>query len=427
MKTFETLESEVRSYCRSWPTVFSRAKGSELFNEQGRRYIDLFAGAGALNYGHNHPVLKEALIEYLSGDNITHGLDMATTAKRRFLLAFKEIVLDPRGMNYKMQFPGPTGTNSVEAAIKLARKVTGRHSLASFTNAFHGMTLGSLALTGNGAKRAGAGVPLGYGVKLPFAGYMEGSTDSLNYFESLLSDSSSGMDKLAAVILETIQAEGGVNVASDDWLRRLRDITRRHDVLLIIDDVQVGCGRTGNFFSFERAGIEPDIVCLSKSLSGYGCPMALVLVKPEYDCWDPGEHNGTFRGFNPAFVTATRALEHFWEDKRLTPTVLERGAQIEARLDKMAAHYNGRTRGLGMILGLELDPGLATAVAGEAFKRGVVIETSGAQNEVLKVLPALTISPELLTEGLDVVEACLDDLYTTSTPRREGPDLRVAG
>jgi diaminobutyrate-2-oxoglutarate transaminase len=283
------LESEVRSYCRSFPVVFQRAQGAELFDERGRSYLDFFAGAGTLNYGHNDPTLKERLIEYIAGSGITHGLDMTTSAKCRFLELFEARILKPRKLDYKVMFPGPTGANAVEASLKLARKVTGRSNVISFTNAFHGMTLGALAATGNGEKRAGAGVALSGVTRMPFDGYLGPTVDTLDYLEKALDDPSSGVDAPAALIVETIQAEGGVNVGSIPWLRRLERIARSCGALLIVDDIQVGCGRTGPFFSFERAGLKPDIVCLSKSLSGYGLPLAVVLMRPELDVWKPGD------------------------------------------------------------------------------------------------------------------------------------------
>jgi len=403
VRTFERLESEVRGYVRSFPTVFTRAKGSLLWDEEGRRYIDLFAGAGALSYGHNNEALRAPLVDYLMSDGPVHALDMATTAKRRLLETVEEVLLEPRSLQYKVQFPGPTGTNAVEAALKLARKVTGRQNVVSFTNGFHGMTLGSLAVTGNTGKRAGAGVSLGDATALPFDGYLGKEVDTVAVLERYLEDSSSGLDKPAAVILETVQAEGGVNVASVSWLRGIQALCRKHDVLLIVDDIQVGCGRTGPFFSFERAGLRPDIVCLSKSLSGYGMPFSLVLLRPELDVWSPGEHNGTFRGFNPAMVTATAALETYWRDAAFTRQT-ERKAEIVHRcLEALADEVGGTVRGLGLIQGLACRPGIATAIARESFARGVIIETAGPRDEVLKVLPALTIPEEELVEALSRV------------------------
>ena len=409
MNPFEQHESEVRGYCRNFPAVFSSAKGAWMTDTEGKRHLDFFCGAGVLNYGHNPDKIKQALLGYLMRDGITHSLDMYTEAKQRFIERFHEVILQPRGLRYKFQFPGPTGTNAVEAALKLARKVTGREQVVGFTNAFHGMTLGALAVTGNGFKRAGAGVPLGHSASVPFDGYLGEDTDTLDYFEALLKDGGSGMDKPAAVILETVQAEGGVNVASSAWLQRLRRITEEHGILLIVDDIQVGCGRTGRFFSFEEAGIVPDIVTLSKSLSGYGLPLSLVLMKPEYDQWAPGEHNGTFRGHNPAFVTATAALQ-FWQNDQLTQSVAQKAQRVEKRLHAMAQRLtpDAKVRGRGLIWGVEFsDPTLASRVSQACFERGLVIETAGIDDQVLKLLPSLTITEQELQHGLDVIEDSL--------------------
>ncbi|MFD3453530.1 diaminobutyrate--2-oxoglutarate transaminase [Streptomyces sp. NPDC058691] len=405
MSVFETLESEVRSYCRGWPAVFDRAQGSWMFDEDGHAYLDFFSGAGALNYGHNNPVLKRALLDYLERDGVTHSLDMSTTAKRAFLERFQDVVLRPRGMDHKVMFPGPTGTNAVEAALKLARKVKGRESVVSFTNAFHGMSLGALAVTGNSMKRAGAGVPLVHGTPMPFDHYFDGRVPDFLWFERLLEDQGSGLNQPAAVIVETIQGEGGINVARPEWLRGLADLCRRRDMLLIVDDIQMGCGRTGPFFSFEEAGIVPDIITLSKSIGGYGMPMSLTLFRPELDIWEPGEHNGTFRGHNPAFVTATAALDTYWADGgSMEKQTLGRGEQVEAVLREICAEHprsGAHHRGRGLAWGLEFtDPGRASRVCARAFELGMLLETSGPRGEVVKLLPALTITPDELDEGL---------------------------
>jgi diaminobutyrate-2-oxoglutarate transaminase len=402
MSIFDTLESEVRSYCRIWPTVFDRAVGSRLYDETGRTYLDFFSGAGALNYGHNNPVLKRAFIDYLTGDGITHSLDMSTVAKREFLETFAELVLTPRTLDYKVQFPGPTGANSVESALKLARKVTGRESIITFTNAFHGMTLGALSVTGNSAKRRGAGVPLVHTTPMPYDNFFDGTCPDFLYLERMLADSGSGLDKPAAVIVETVQGEGGINVARVAWLRGLADLCRRHDIVLIVDDVQMGCGRTGPFFSFEQAGITPDIVCLAKSIGGYGLPMALTLIRPDLDIWAPGEHNGTFRGNNLAFVTATAALRAYWSDDVLEQGTLAKGERIGRTLGELANAVSGiQPRGCGLVRGLGFaDPGLADKVAADAFARGLLVETSGSEGQVVKLMPPLTTSDDDLDEGL---------------------------
>ncbi|QDU80597.1 Diaminobutyrate--2-oxoglutarate transaminase [Polystyrenella longa] len=407
MDIFEALESNVRGYCRTFPAIFNTAKDHLMIDEDGNRYIDFFAGAGSLNYGHNPEPLKRKLIEYLSKDGITHALDMSTCAKREFLTTFNDVILEPRGLDYKVMFPGPTGTNSVEAALKLARKVTGRHNVVSFTNGFHGMTLGSLALTGNGGKRAGAGVPLANVTHMPFCNYLGSEADTIANLERYLEDSSSGMDLPAAFIIETVQAEGGVNVATKQWLVDLFALAKKYDVLVIVDDIQVGCGRTGPFFSFEPFSLQPDIVCLSKSLSGYGLPFALTLMKPELDVFEPGEHNGTFRGHNAAFVTATASIKEYWEDDSLSRKVNRHSKIIRDVLLDIAAEFDGEleVRGRGMIQGIQFqDPAIATSISKEAYSRGLIIETSGPSDEVVKLLPPLTICESALIEGLEILK-----------------------
>ncbi|MFE5286941.1 diaminobutyrate--2-oxoglutarate transaminase [Nocardia sp. NPDC056611] len=406
---FEALESNVRGYCRSWPTVFDTARGAWLTDENGKEFLDFFAGAGTLNYGHNNPVFKKALVDYIMADGITHALDMSTVAKRRLLETMRDLVLTPRGLDYKVQFPGPTGANAVEAALKLARKVTGRTTVLNFTNAFHGMTLGALSVTGNAAKRAAAGVPLAHATPMPFDGYLDEPED-FSWMRRALDDTSSGLDKPAAVIVETVQGEGGVNVARAEWLRTLSELCSARGILLIVDDVQMGCGRTGPFFSFEIAGITPDIVCLSKSISGYGLPMALVLMRRELDQWAPGEHNGTFRGNNAAFVTAEVALREYWSDDLLHRSTLAKGARIHDQLVTLTESFGGiTTRGRGLVHGLVFeDASQAEKVCQVAFELGLLVETSGATEQVVKLLPPLTVSDDEITHGLGILARAVE-------------------
>lgn len=434
---FEQLESEVRSYSRAWPVVFDKARGARLHDTDGNAYIDFFSGAGALNYGHNHPVIKRALLDYLAEDRVVHSLDMNTVAKGELLERLRKVVFEPRGLSYRVQFPGPTGTNAVEAALKLARKITGRQQIVSFTNAFHGMTLGSLSVTANSMKRNGAGVSLNDSTRLPYCGFLDDDVDSIQLLEALLEDRGSGLDLPAAVIVETVQGEGGVNVASVPWLRRLAELCATREILLIVDDVQMGCGRTGPFFSFEDAGIVPDIVVLSKSLSGIGLPLALTLIRPDLDVWEPGEHNGTFRGNNPAFVTAIAALS-MWEEGRfpedrgaeigrdgsvradggsIEENVRARGRIVEHALQCIAADVRRQrpdlavdVRGKGLVWGLALPGGdMATKAARAAFDRGVLVETSGPDQDVVKIMPPLTVSvDDDLLPGLEVLAEATD-------------------
>ena len=417
MSIFETLESQVRSYSRGWPVVFDRAQGSWQYTEDGTAYLDFFAGAGALNYGHNNPRFKQALLDYIARDGVTHSLDTHTVAKREFLETFNDLILQPRSLDYKVVLPGPGGANAVEAALKLARKITGKESVINFTNAFHGMTLGALSVTGNSMKRGGAGIPLVHATPMPYDQYFEGAYPDFLYLERLLEDSGSGLNSPAAMIVESVQGEGGINAASLEWLRGLSDLCKRQNILLILDDVQMGCGRTGAFFSFEDAGIEPDMICLSKSIGGYGIPMALTLIKPELDVFEPGEHNGTWRGISPAFVTATEALRNYWADDTLEKSTRAHGEKVGAVLQEIVERHpeaNLLAKGRGLARGLEVASGeQADKICGEAFDRGLLAETSGPDGEVVKLLPPLTTTDEEFDQGLRILSDSVDAVLST--------------
>lgn len=412
MEVFETLESEARSYSRGWPAVFESAKGYKIRDTEGREYIDFFAGAGTLNYGHNDDRMQEKLIEYIKNDGIIHSLDMGTNPRKDFLEAFNDIILKPRNLSYKVMFPGPTGTNSVESTLKIARKVTGRDTIISFTNAFHGMTLGSLSVTGNTFKRRGAGVPLADTVFMPFDHYIE-DVDTTDYMARYLEGNGSGVDLPAAVILETVQGEGGINAASMDWLKKIDVLCKKYDILLIVDDIQAGNGRTGTFFSFEPAGIEPDIICLSKSIGGFGLPMSVTLIKPEYDQWAPGEHNGTFRGNNMAFIATVEAFR-YWKNSDFENSVNEKAAYMAKEIERLIRTYpglQGTSRGRGLMQGIAVGKeSLASEICAEAFRNGMIVETSGPADEVVKFLPPLIIDKAGLAEGFEILEKSIQNV-----------------
>ncbi len=409
---FLRRESEVRGYCRSFPAVFRAAKGARLIADDGREWIDFLAGAGSLNYGHNPPEVVAEVVAYLQRDGIGHSLDLHTTAKRDFLLAFEDCVLKPRNLDYRVQFTNPTGTNAVEAALKLARKATGRSGIIAFTNGYHGMTLGALAATGNKYNRAAAGVPLSGTTFMPYDGWLGPGIDSVAVLEKYLDDPSSGVDLPAAVIVETVQGEGGINIASTAWLKRLEAAARARGVLLIIDDIQVGCGRTGTFFSFESAGLTPDIVVLSKSIGGCGLPFAVLLNRPDLDArWKPAEHNGTFRGNNLAFVAAAAALRHWWTGRAFESEIAAKGDTVRARLNAIVAANPGKkltVRGRGLMNGLVCaDPDLAARISAKCYQDGLIIERAGPHDEVVKCMPPLTIDAADLNRGLDILTAAV--------------------
>jgi diaminobutyrate-2-oxoglutarate transaminase len=409
---FELWESEVRGYCRAYPKVFDRAVNAQQFDEDGNAYLDFFAGAGVLNFGHNHPRMKQAIVDWIQRDGVAHSLDFYTTAKRDFMQAFVDTILEPRGLvDYKLQFTGPTGTNAVEAALKLARLVTGRTTVACFTNGFHGMTLGSLEVTANPKYRCAAGRRLCGMTRLPFEGTLGPNVDTLDVIRRTVSDPSNGYEKPAAFIVETIQAEGGVNVASTEWLQGLQEIAREQDILLIVDDIQAGCGRTGRYFSFEEAGLQPDLVPLAKGIGGFGTPLAMVMVRRALDIWKPGDHTGTFRGQDISFVAGREALRLF-EDDAFLGEVRQKASVQQDRLAAMVERHADKgvtLRGRGLIHGVDTHDGeAAKKIVQTAFDHGLIIGTCGPAGRVIKPLPPLTIPEDQHTRGLDILETAMD-------------------
>ena len=412
---FENYESSVRSYCRHFPAVFTKGKGAMMYDEEGNGYIDFFCGAGALNYGHNNDYIRNKLIEYLEADGILHGMDMYTPAKREFLDTLQEKILKPRGMDYRVMCCGPTGTNAVEAALKLARKVTGRSNVWAFMGCFHGMTLGSLALTTEAYARNAAGVALTNCTHIP-APYMFPELDVIAYMQRMLDDDHSGVAKPAALIMETVQAEGGIYPFSPEFLRDCRKFCDDNDILLIVDDIQAGCGRTGTFFSFERGGIQPDMVTLSKSIGGIGMPMALLLIRPDKDIWKPAEHNGTFRGNQLAFVAGKAAIEYMAEH-HLDEEAKRKGVIVEEFIRNEILPMDSRLscRGIGMMWGIDCvavggDP-FSEAIVEACFKRRLILERAGRGSSVVKLMPTLVIEDDVLMDGLRIVKEAFAEVF----------------
>ncbi len=414
---FEKYESNVRSYCRKYPVVFTRAKGTLLYDQDGSEYIDFLCGAGSCNYGHNNDYIKSKVVDYLAGDGLIHGLDMYSVAKGEFIETLENLILKPRGFNYKVLFPGPTGTNAVEAALKIARKVTGRSNVFSLMGGFHGMSLGALALTSERVARDACGVTLENATHIPHPAMMP-ELDTIAYMDMLITNDHSGIDKPAALIVEPVQGEGGINILSEDWLRAARALCDKHGMLLIADEIQSGCGRTGSFFSFERAGIQPDIVVMAKSIGGIGMPCALTLVKPEYDVLIPGEHNGTFRGFQLAFVAGKAALELLISENLEVETqrkeVIVRDF-FTSHLPLISADIT--CRGLGLMWGIDFGaypPEIAYNIRKSCFEHGVILELCGREDTVVKIMPALTTSDDLLMKGLNIVYNVIAEVVSSA-------------
>lgn len=406
MSIYDEVESNVRSYCRDFPVEIEKAKGSYVYTKDGEQYLDFLAGAGALNFGHNNEEIVSPIIDYLQNNGIIHALDLNTTAKTDFLETFNEKILKPRELDYKVMFCGPTGTNAVEAAIKLARKVTGRDTVFAFFGSFHGMTTGSLAVSSKKSIKENLGSAGNFSRFFPYSDQY--GFDSVDYIEKVLEDEYSGYELPAAIILETVQAEGGVNIASEEFLKKLEKLCKKYGILLIVDEIQAGIGRTGNYFSFERAGIKPDLVTVSKSISGAGLPMSLLLINSEDDIYRPGEHNGTFRGNQLAFVGAKAALDYL-EENSLLEKVQEDEKYIKESFQELLEEFPDIDyRGIGLIHGLDfnkfVDKTIAKQILDECFKNNLIIENAGPNGNVLKLLPPLTISRNELEDGLKIIK-----------------------
>jgi diaminobutyrate-2-oxoglutarate transaminase len=400
MIPFDELESNVRYYCRRWPAVFSTALGATITAEDGTEYLDFFAGAGALSYGHNNPVLVEVAIEHLRAGKILHSLDTYTVEKRRFLEAMNRHVLVPRQMDMVIQTVGPTGATAVEAALQLAQRITGNRAVVGFDGSYHGMTYRTASISASMAGRE-TSAHLKEFVALP---YVRSVTESdLELLDRTL-DSSIDGQRIGAVIIESTQGEGGARPFDPLYLRAIRERCSARGILVIADDVQAGVGRTGAFFSFEGSGLDPDIVCLSKSISGLGLPMALNLVRRDLDAWTPGEFSGTFRGNNLAFATSATMLETYWADSNLEKNTERRGLTVRDTLEEIADRFgSGRfvARGNGLLCGLDVgDTQLAADIAAAAFERRLIVETCGAGDTTVKLLPPIVIDEDQLADGL---------------------------
>ncbi len=408
LEIFEKNESGVRTYCRKFPECFDKGENSIMYTSSGKRYVDFFAGAGALNFGHNNPYIKGKIVDYLKEDNIIQGLDFYTPVTEHFLKTMRDKYFEPNNYDYRIMLCNASGANSVEAALKLARKNKNRTNIFAFTGSYHGQSLGALAATSGVHGRGGAGVPLNDVTFIPYATDLETEDASLDYIRWVLTDDHCGIDKPAAFLLECVQGEGGIKIASTRWLQEVRKICDEHDILMICDEIQSGVGRTGDYFSWERADIEPDMITVSKSVGGFGIPVAFLFVKPELDIFTPGEHTGTFRGNQLALLGAAATME-FFVDNKIDEDVKRKGKIVEQFMKERILPIDERleARGLGLFWGIDfskIDSRLTDALREECFKNHLVIDSCGREGCVIKLLSPLTIEDEVLYEGLDILE-----------------------
>ncbi|WP_437576663.1 diaminobutyrate--2-oxoglutarate transaminase [Sorangium sp. So ce887] len=415
-------ESNARTYPRRLPLALSRAQGVYVEDVLGRVFIDCLAGAGTLALGHNHPAVIEVLESTLRSGLPLHALDFTTPVKDRFMQDVLGVLPASVARHARIQFCGPTGADAVEAALKLVKTATGRGTVLAFQGAYHGMTHGALTLMGNLGPKVALGsslqgvqfLPYPYEYRCPFGlGGNAGIAASLAYIDNLLSDPESGVPKPAAIILEAIQGEGGMIPAPPAWLKGLRGLATRHDIPLILDEVQSGFGRTGRMFAFEHAGIEPDVLVLSKALGG-GLPMSVVVYHERFDTWRPGAHAGTFRG-NQLAMAAGSATISVLRAERLDAAAAELGARLQLQLAALGKELAciGEVRGRGLMIGVELvdaaampdalgarpaHPDLAARVQRECLRRGLIVELGGRHGSVVRFLPPLIITAAQIDE-----------------------------
>lgn len=409
-------ESNAVSYPRRIPIAVASARGAYITDPDGNEFIDCLTGAGALSLGHCHPELIEAARRQL--DVFTHGLDLPSPVRDRFRDAQLSMLPDDIRDEMLVHFCGPTGSDAVEAALKLAKIYTGGTDVISFQGAYHGSSHATLGITGLRVIKSQitnlmAGVhffPYSSCSDCPI-GLSRDSCDinCATVLTHALRDPNSGLGRPAAVILELVQGEGGVNPADPVFVQQIREATRQLDIPLIVDEVQTGCGRTGTWFAFEQYDIRPDIIVASKALSGVGAPVALLLFDKRLNVWEPGSHIGTFRGNQIAFASGVAAIEVIRRENILE-NVLSMGRRMKAALEGLAVQYPiiSDVRGLGLMLGIEIhNPNsgersgeLARQVQARALREGLIVEVGGRDDAVVRMLPPLNISAEVVEEIL---------------------------
>ncbi len=412
------LESRARSYPRAVPVAFEQGKGATLRDVDGNTYIDFFAGAGALNLGHGHPAVARAASE--QQQRLVHALDFPTPARLRLMRRLKQILPGALRRTGRFHFGGPTGSDAIEASLKLVRAHTGRRPLVAFEGSYHGMTEGALSVTsdtscGGPQDTSVRFMPFPYCYRCPLGLRPQAcELACAKLLESALEDPFSGLPTPAGVIVEAIQGEGGTVVPPQGWLARVREITRRHEVPLIVDEIQTGFGRTGAMFACEHDGVTPDVIVLSKAIGGIGYPLSGIAYDEALDTWEPGAHIGTFRGHQVAMAAGAAAIELIGE-LALPNRARELGDLALALLRQASADDDlpavGEVRGRGLMIGVELVrdresrqpwPELADAVRRACCEQGLIIEVGGRYANVARFLPPLVITRALLVRGIEV-------------------------
>lgn len=440
-------ESNARSYPRRIPIAIRKAMGIQVTDVEGKIYYDCLAEAGTLALGHNHPVVREAIEKTLRSEYPLHTLDLTTPIKDKFVEELYSVLPHSFAQKAKIQFCGPAGTDAVEAALKIVKTATGKRSILSFQGGYHGMTHGALSLMGNlGAKEKIPGLmsdvhflPYPYEYRCPFGiGGEESIKIHQHFIERFLDDPERGVTQPAGLILEMVQGEGGAIPAPDHWANHIRNITKKHNIPMIIDEIQTGFGRTGKMFAFEHAEIEPDVLVLSKAIGG-SLPLAVVVYQEELDQWGPGAHAGTFRG-NQMAMAAGLATICFIRENQIANHAAKMGELLQSklRLIQQATSSIGEVRGRGLMIGAEIinrhlspdhlgsypaHPELARLIQQECFKRGLILELGGRHGSVVRFLPPLIITSEQIEEITNIFGEAVLAAERQSSPHQEASIL----
>lgn len=409
-------ESSMVSYPKGMPMAIERAKGATIEDVDGNLYVDFFGGAGVMNVGHSNPAVVDAAVKQLS--ELTHALDFPTPSRRR--LVEKLVPLLPKELS-RVSFGGPTGSDAVESAVKLAKYVTKRHPVIAFEGSYHGMTAGALSLTSGRYFREPFlpllpevhFVPYAYCYRCPFNKVQEScGLECAEYLNHVIDDPHSGVGRPAAVIVEPIQGEGGSIVPPEKFIPRVREICDRHEVVMIADEVQAGFCRTGKMFSFEHTQTVPDVVTMSKALGGIGLPISGIAYREKFNTLPAGQHIGTFRGNVTAYAAGAAALE-FMVATDLAGHASGLGERMLLSLKELEKESEivGEVRGKGLMLGVEFvrdkgtkepAPEWARRVRSACHRRGLLIEIGGHFNNVARFLPPLVLTNDLAERGLQV-------------------------
>ncbi len=430
LKKQDELESNNRSYPRGTPIAFANGKGAIIEDVDGNAYIDFLSGCGVFNLGHNNPYILDAVNG--RGDALTQAVDFPTSAKISFMERLNQALPPTLRDKVKINFGGPTGSDAVESALKLARIVTGRHTIIAFQGGYHGMTMGALSVTSKLSHRKSV-TPLIPGIhfmpfcspyRCPFARVDGPCTgECIRYFEYCLTNPHSGIDKPAAIIIEPVQGEGGTYIPSTGWLEQVTDIARKNGVLVIFDEIQSGFYRTGKLFSFEHTRAVPDIVTMSKGIGGNGYPLSLILYRKEFDVWEPGTHIGTFRGNQLAMVAGSAALE-FIDKYDVASHTAKLGEEMITNLKEVqrTSRYIGDVRGIGMMFGIEFVqdkskkdayPEAAKLVKKLCYENGLIVELGGYYSNVVRFLPPLILTEAIAKNGIKIFADAVQEMENT--------------